>query len=156
MGQVHWLTVLAVVCWAQPARAQANAQINYANMLDAETALVENLWGNSEEYITHSRGRIPPYTVVNSNTGESGPCRVDVSVLVEKIKIDTVDQVATIKWWLRQSWKDTRYAWNPADYSYGKSDQTGVINVIHRKPGPEGGGTWVPDLVLWSDLSFAQ
>ena len=120
----------------------------------AETALVENIWGNSEEFLTHSRARVPPYVVVNDVTGESGPCRVDVSVLVEKIKIDTVNQVATIKWWLRQNWRDPRLAWNPADYTYGKSEQTGVVNVINRRAGPEAGGTWVPDMVLWYDRSL--
>ena len=143
------MCVVHLAC-AQPTAAQAN----YASMLDAETALVENIWGNSEEFLTHSRARVPPYVVVNDVTGESGPCRVDVSVLVEKIKIDTVNQVATIKWWLRQNWRDPRLAWDPADYTYGKSEQTGVVNVINRRAGPEAGGTWVPDMVLWYDRSL--
>ena len=51
---------------------------------------------------THG-GRVPPYSV--GSDGKSGPVRVDVGVMIEKVRIDTVQQVATIKWWLRQSWK---------------------------------------------------
>ena len=125
-----------------------HAQTKYDNRLLAETALIEGIWGNDEEFVTHSRGRVPPYATLDNTTGASGPVIVEASVLVEKIKIDTVEQIATIRWWLRQSWKDPRLAWNTADFSYGKGQQSGVISSISRKAGPEG-GTWTPDLTLW-------
>ena len=71
--------------------------------MSAEMALVESIWGNEEEFVTHSRGRVPPYSV--DSDGKSGPVRVNVGVMIEKVRIDTVQQTAQIKWWLRQSWK---------------------------------------------------
>lgn len=146
-GAHRWGLCAAVCLAAVGAQTPNPSAAKFNSMIAAETALVEAVWGNSEEYITHSRSRVPPYHF-DAATGASGPVRVDISVLVEKIKIDTVSQVATIKWWLRQSWKDQRLAWNTAAYTYGKGDQTGFVGSVNRRPGPEG-GTWTPDLVLW-------
>ena len=94
-----------MLCWlalAGVAQAQAPAP-KFDSRMKAEMALHENIWGNDEEFTTHTRGRVPP-SPVDPLTGLSGPVRVEVSVMIEKVKIDTVLQVATIKWWLRQSW----------------------------------------------------
>ena len=152
----HRWCLFTAVCLAHVSAAGAQTPAAPAAKFDsriaAETALVEAIWGNSEEYVTHSRSRVPPYNF-DAATGASGPVRVDTSVLIEKIKIDTVLQVATIKWWLRQAWKDTRLARNTAEYTYGRGDQTGFISSINRRAGPDG-GTWTPDLVLW--YAFAR
>ena len=84
--------------------AVAQAQPQYTSKMEAEMQLHTTIWGNDEEFVTHSRGRVPP-SPVDTATGESGPVVVTVSVMIEKAKIDTVLQVATIKWWLRQTWK---------------------------------------------------
>ena len=74
--------------------------------------------------------------------------QVEVMVVLEKIKIDTPDQTASIKWWLRQSWKDPRLAWDPETYRYGKEGRTGTVQQISRPAGRDG-GVWIPDLTLW-------
>jgi len=77
---------------------------------------------------------------------------VIVSVMVEKIDIDTPRQVATIKWWLRQTWVDKRLSWTPKDYRYLTPDsQTGMVKTIQR-PAGTAGGVWSPDMVLWESL----
>ena len=77
---------------------------------------------------------------------------VIVSVMVEKIDIDTPRQVATIKWWLRQTWVDKRLSWTPKDYQYLiPGSQTGMVKTIQR-PAGTAGGVWSPDMVLWESL----
>jgi len=78
---------------------------------------------------------------------------VEVSVLIQKIKIDTRSQVATIRWWLRQTWKDVRLSWDPAAYSFHSGTEVETLDSITRPPGTHG-GLWIPDLILW-DSDFA-
>ena len=54
-GVCFW--VCAALCCLTRA---AYAQPKYANRLAAESALVADIFGESEEYVTHSRCRIPP------------------------------------------------------------------------------------------------
>ena len=76
------------------------------------------------------------------------PVLVEVQVSVGKIKIDTREQVATVKWWLRQKWTDPRNAWNASDYTYDMGNgEVGTVTDIRRVGGAEG-GTWIPELVL--------
>ena len=65
-----------------------------------------------------------------------------VQVVIEKINIDTPSQMATIKWWLRQEWKDPRLAWDLETYRYGKEGQTGTVQHIFRSAGRDG-GLWI-------------
>mmetsp|Transcript_8725 Transcript_8725/g.13859 ORF Transcript_8725/g.13859 Transcript_8725/m.13859 type:complete len:107 (+) Transcript_8725:64-384(+) len=48
--------------------------------------------------------------------------QTDISATRTKIKIETREQVATVKWWLRQSWKDERLVWNTSAYTFGKKE----------------------------------
>ena len=71
------------------------------------------------------------------------PVQVAVSVMIEKIRIDTREQTATIKWWLRQSWRDQRYSWDLSEYTYSVgTSSTGAVPRITR-PGGIAGGVWV-------------
>jgi len=55
-------------------------------------------------------------------------------------------QVATIKWWLRQSWEDSRLRWDPDKYAYSSGNGTATVDSISRPPGSFG-GVWIPDMV---------
>ena len=96
----------------------------------------------------HGRSHIhvPPTSVLPN--GKVGPVRVEVSLLIQKIKIDTRSQVATIRWWLRQTWTDTRLSWDPAAYSFLSGTEVETLKSITRPPGTHG-GIWIPDLLLW-------
>ena len=107
MGRVVFFcavaTLLVHAAQAQTPPPPQSDNPRYSDWVEAEMALAESIWGNEEEFVTHTRGRVPPYSL--GSDGKSGPVRVDVGVMIEKVRIDTVQQVATIKWWLRQSWK---------------------------------------------------
>lgn len=70
--------------------------------------------------------------------------------MIEKIRIETRDQVATIKWWLRQAWRDERLSWNLEDYTY--SEGTSNTRTVPRitRPGGIEGGVWVRAMNLMS------
>ena len=57
-------------------------------------------------------------------------------------------QVATIKWWLRQAWDDSRLRWDPDKYAYSSGNGTATVDSITRPPGSLG-GVWIPDMVRW-------
>ena len=59
------------------------------------------------------------------------PVLVQVQISVGKIKVDTREQVATVKWWLRQKWTDPRNAWNASDFTYDMGNgEVGTVTDI--------------------------
>ena len=137
-----WLLWTLITTYdAMPALAMASACTGMGGPFPSKSAAVTaihcQLFGEEERWTVWPRVFAPPDGV-----------QVGVMVMIEKITIDTPAQTATIKWWLRQNWKDPRLAWDLETYRYGKDGQTGTVQQIYR-PGGRTGGTWVPDLMLW-------
>jgi len=75
-----------------PAAPQnANRTAPYASRLEAMTAIQQHLFGDAELWATWTRTHVPPSII--KPDGTAGPVRVETSVMIQKITIDTPTQV---------------------------------------------------------------
>ena len=151
--QLWWLCAAALcahIAAADPTSCPTpvnNAAYKFRNRMEATQAVHCHLFGEDERFTTWAKTSVS--SSLTSADGSTIPVLVEIQVSVEKVKIDTRAQVATVKWWLRQKWTDPRNAWNASDFTYDLGrGKVGEITEI-RRAGGSAGGTWIPDLVLW-------
>lgn len=123
----------------------------YDSKVQAYEALTGSLFGETENLEFSASSHTPPLKK-KSAIGGTLPVTVKVQVFVERIQIDSQGQEATLKWWLRQTWKDERLAWNVSHYQYPDEDGNAVgITKITR-----GDGFWKPDTVVFESRAHFQ
>ena len=120
--QLWWLCAAALcahIAAADPTSCPTpvnNAAYKFRNRMEATQAVHCHLFGEDERFTTWAKTSVSPS--LTSADGSTIPVLVEIQVSVEKVKIDTRAQVATVKWWLRQTWTDPRNAWNASDFTY--------------------------------------
>jgi nicotinic acetylcholine receptor len=130
----------------------------------ASSAFTGNFQGNASLYMEKIRSDImgrdnyspyfPPMsdraaTADEQYGGHYSDAGTDVYMQIRFFKVQEVaaaDGKMTLKVWYRQSWKDTRLAWDPAEY--------GGVDTIYvpgsNSVGDSGAELWVPDITAYN------